>query len=362
MSDIRACIPDDIPAIARIFQKTFRDRRRPAPFSLETCLRELFFGHPWYDPELSTRVYVAPDGNVAGFMGVVPMHMSFRGRPVRAAVPTSLAVEDPKRYPLAGAKLVRAFLSGPQEISVSEPANEVSQAMWVRLGAHMFPSESMEWLRILRPAGLALALPARNWTGLAAPVALAADLAIRKLAGERFRAPRTSAYQRDADVSADELAPCLAEFSRFYALHPEWDAHVVQFMLRHAAQNKARGTLYVRVVYGRGDTPLGCYLYHGRPGKIAFVLQILAQPNALDAVLDSLFAHADAHGSVGVKGRTELRLLEPLLRRKCLFFRRHSAMMHSRDPELVEAVASGQAITSGLAAESWMRLCADQFT
>jgi hypothetical protein len=115
-------------------------------------------------------------------------------------------------------------------------------------------------------------------------------------------------------------------------------------------------------VFGRGDKPLGCYLYHGRPGQIAFVLQVLAHPAGLGAVLDSLFAHADAHGSVGIKGRTELRLLEPLLQRKCIFFRRHSAMMHSRDPALVEAVASGMAITSGLAAESWMRLCADEFT
>ena len=362
MTEIRACTREDIPAIARIFQKRFRNPSRRAPNSLESCLHEIFFDHPWYDRELSTRVFVAPEGGVAGFIGVVPLHMSFRGRPVRAAVPTSLAVEDPKRYPLAGAKLMRSFLSGPQDISVSEPANDVSQAMWTRLGGHIFPSESMEWLRVLRPVGLALALPDSSWAGLAAPAALAADAAIRKAAAGRFRARASGTYQRDVDVTVEQLLPYLEEFSSSYALHPRWDPATVSFMLRHAAQNTARGTLYMRVVFGRGDAPLGCYLYHGRPGKIAFVLQILGHPGGLEGVLDSLFAHADAHGSVGVKGRTELRLLEPLLRRKCIFFRRHSAMMHSRDPELVAAVASGTAVTSGLAAESWMRLCADQFT
>jgi hypothetical protein len=56
MSLIRACSPEDMPAVAGLFQKTFLNGRGRAPKSLESYLAELFLRHPWYDPELPSRV------------------------------------------------------------------------------------------------------------------------------------------------------------------------------------------------------------------------------------------------------------------------------------------------------------------
>src|ERR1700680_1449524 len=84
MSLIRACSPEDMPAVAGLFQKTFLSRRRSAPASLEDYLAELFLHHPWYDPELASRVYVSPEGAVRGFIGVAsppPWFLSRRGAP-----------------------------------------------------------------------------------------------------------------------------------------------------------------------------------------------------------------------------------------------------------------------------------------
>jgi hypothetical protein len=364
MSDIRACTADDIPAVARIFQKAHRDPRKPAPASLEACLKELFFDHPWYDPELSSRVYVAPDGSVGGFIGVVPLHMSYRGSPVRAAVPTSLAVERPDLDPLAGAKLVRSFLNGPQEISISEPANYLSIGMWERLGGQSIPSESMEWLRVFRPAGLALALLAERFSPamFGRPIGQLLDRVADRFTGDAARfAVKERSFAHDADVGDDVLMQHLPTFAATYPLHPDWDPVALKWMLDHASHHHARGPLYRRMVYGKNDKPLGCYLYQGRPGRVAWVLQILALPDALDGVLDSLFAHAYRQGSVALKGRTQQRLLDPLLKRGCIFYRRASAVVHSRNPELLAAVRSGGAITSGFAAESWMRLIGEKF-
>ncbi len=363
MSQIRNCTADDIPAIARIFQKTFRDARKNAPLSLQDCLREVLFGHPGHDPELPSRVYVTPDGSVCGFIGVLPLRMSFRGRAVRAAVPTSLAVDDPKQHPLAGAKLVRAFLSGPQDISISEPANALSQGLWERIGGETVPSESMEWMRVFHPAGLALAMLGDSWpVRMARPGVHILDRMADRLAGGYFSAaaaPRS--FHHDADVGDDLLLKHIPEFAASYALHPLWDDATLKWMLNHASQNRTRGPLFRRMVYRDVETPVGCYLYHGRPNKVAWVMQVLARPDALEPVLDSLFAHAWRNGSVAIKGRTQLRLLDPLMRRNCFFFRRHSAMIHSRDPELVAAVREGKAITSGFAAEAWLRLSGEQF-
>src|SRR5690349_24555958 len=116
MSLIRACAPEDMPAVAGLFQRTFLDRRKPAPKALESYLAELFLRHPWHDPEIASRVYVSPEGAVRGFIGVLPLRLCFRGRSVRAAVAGSLMVESPEENPLAGARLLRSFAKGPQEL------------------------------------------------------------------------------------------------------------------------------------------------------------------------------------------------------------------------------------------------------
>src|SRR6185369_9147094 len=67
MSDVRTCTADDMPAVARMFQKAFRDPNQAAPPSLEAYLRELFLEHPWRDPETASRVFVGADGGVHGF-------------------------------------------------------------------------------------------------------------------------------------------------------------------------------------------------------------------------------------------------------------------------------------------------------
>jgi hypothetical protein len=144
-------------------------------------------------------------------------------------------------------------------------------------------------------------------------------------------------------------------------LHPDWDTTCLNWQLAHVARNATRGTLHRRAVHDRKGRAIGCYVYHGRPNQIAWTLLTLARPEAVGPVLDSLLAHAAANGAVAVKGRTQLRLLDPLLKRNAFFFRRHSAAAHSRDRDLIAAIRAGDALTSGLAAESWTRLIGDTF-
>ena len=63
-----------------MFQRAFRDPAGAAPASLEMYLRELLLGRPWHDSEAASRVFVGADRRVRGFIGVLPMRMSFHGR------------------------------------------------------------------------------------------------------------------------------------------------------------------------------------------------------------------------------------------------------------------------------------------
>ncbi|MEJ1160196.1 hypothetical protein [Prosthecomicrobium sp. N25] len=359
MGEIRACTAEDIPAVAALFQKTFVDARRPVPAGLADCIRGLLFGHPDFDPEIASRVLVE-DGRVVGFAGVVPLRMWFRGRRLRAAVPTSLSVEDPQRRPLAGAKLVRAFLQGPQDLSISEPTNVQAQKLWVALGGETVTAESMEWLKVLKPAGLAVALAADALPAarFARPAARLVDRFAGRFVGAVPARPAGLAVEATDDGG---FATAVADAMETYALRPDWPSDSFAWQLSHAAGNRSRGPLRRLVMRDGKGRVAGAALYQGAPGGVGWVLQLLARPEAARAVLAALMADAAAAGCVAVKGRTQARLLDGLLDAGALLFRRHTSMVHARDPEIAAAVRAGEAITSGFAGEAWMRHVSDRW-
>jgi hypothetical protein len=365
MSDIRACTAADIPAVASMFQHAFRDPARTAPPALESYLRELFLEHPWRDPETASRVFIGGDGCVHGFIGVLPMRMSFHGRPVRAALASSLVVDSPAEYPTAGARLLRSFLSGPQQLCVSETSNPIAQGMWERIGGRPLAEYSMEWLRPLRWAGLGGAL-LEEWApraGILRPAAALVDRALARLAPKlAWPVSRVPRHCSDADVEDAALLEYIPQFAEHYTLRPDWDRASLAFFLRHAARKDRHGDLFRRMVYDRKGAPVGCYLYYGRPRGIAWVLQILSRPEAVEAVVASLLTHAEAHGSVAVRGRTQPHLLDALLRHRCMFFQRATTTVYSSDADLMSAMRSGDAFIIGLAGESWTRLIGEKFS
>src|SRR5437868_227657 len=363
MTEIRPSTPQDMPAVAALFQRTFRDPRRPAPASLQSYLRELFFEHPWFDPELAPKVYVAADGKVGGFIGSLPLRLVFAGRPVRAAIAGSLMVDGPQANPLAGARLLRAFFTGPQELSVSDSANPVSHGMWERLGGKSAPTESMEWLRAFRPAATATALAAEAvpLMRLARPLAAVADGIASRLNANPMRLERAASPADDVEASEDELIRLIPELSATYSVRPAWDQATLRWLLRHAATKRQHGNAFRRVVRDKGGAPLGCYLYYGRARAIGRVLQILARQDGVAPVIDALFAHAHAQGCIAVRGRSHARFLDLLQRRGAIFFHRSATVMHSHNVELASTIATGDALVTGLSGDAWTRLVGDTF-
>src|SRR5205085_1135049 len=188
---------------------------------------------------------VTREGTVGGFIGVLPLRMMFRDAPIRAAVAGSLMVDRPADNPLAGARLFRSFLSGPQDLSLSETANAVSHGMWVRLGGKVAPGYSMGWLRVLRPAGFATAFGAESFSPLrlARPIAAAVDAIVRRLPANPFRLDARQLAAAGDDVGDAEAAALLLQLADGYALRPQWDPPALRWMLGHAARKERYGEL-----------------------------------------------------------------------------------------------------------------------
>lgn len=367
MSEVRPVTCADIPAVANLFERVFRKRETPAPAALVAYLADLFLDAPWAEPDLTSLVHQREDGTISGFMGVVPLPLQWGERRLRGAMCGTLMVDGREDDPLAGARLMRTFLSGPQDVSISETASDVSAGMWTRLRGVALRDYSLDYLRILRPGGF-LAARARARTGLAAPLSLLAgplDTALQRRAANGE--PKWWAYSggadklTDAPIAADALAALIPGFIEPFDIRPTWSPQTLARILADAAQKATLGPLTQNVVTTPTGAPIGAFLYHGRPGGVAQVLQVFTPPKHAGAVLDRLFAQASAAGMVAVAGRGQPHLLDALLGRKAFLTHRASTVIHARDPDVAAAFAQNRAFLNGLAGESWSRLIGDNF-
>ena len=334
---IRPVDRQDLPAVARLFEATFRSRDAAGTASLASYLGEVLFEHPWRDPDLNSLVYVDGAGQVGGFIAVFPLRLMVNGAPVRGALAGTLMVERPAENPFAGARLMRSFLNGPQDISLSESANETSQRMWEKLGGETATLYSMEWLRVFPPGGFR-----------ASPSANAGPPATRLLR------PLARGFDALAGAGARQSPPaCAGSFARRRGRRRRIDrSHAaLRVHLRDAAGLGAHQPH--RLSHPRGDQGAAWHPLPARRSRLrrgaarssisttggraasASSSQILARPGAREAVIDDLLADAMGRGLVALRGRVQPEFAGILLRRRAVFLHAASTLMHSRHQELL---------------------------
>ncbi len=350
--------------MAALYQKVLLRSNKPAPTGLASYLKGIFLNHPWQDSDIPSLVYLNASGDIGGFIGVLPVRLLYRNSSLRAAVPGSLMVSDPSANPLAGARLLRSVRAGSQDLCVSETANDVSMGMWEQMGHHALSQYSMQWVRVFQPARFAVAA-LKDRTRIAQllkPAGSLVDFAGRRILGASiYKADEKSGKYRREAVEGPELVSALRELSADYLVRPDWDEATLDWLLAHAARKRRHGDMRSHVVLSTGGKTLGCHIYFARSGGIAWVLQILAQPNAGPTVVSSLLDHARQSGCVAVRGRTQPDTVTPLMRQGALFFCNSATVIHARNDELRHAIENGRALITGLAGESWVRLIGDTF-
>jgi hypothetical protein len=238
------------------------------------------------------------------------------------------------------------------------------------LGGEVVRNYSCDWIRSIRPAALAVQTLASRFPAahLLAPLAMPFDMAAltKSQGSDRLRwmtpgRPRDTRGLTERDISLDEAAVLVQRFVGRYALRPVWSATELSVVLADAARKNLLGDFVARAVIAPGGNPLGLYLYHLKPGRVAHVLQVMAYPRREGVVLDSLIADAMRRGAVAIRGRSEPTFLDALMERRCVFLSDLSAVVVTRDKAVLQAFRDGTAFFTGLAGENWMRLNDDRF-
>ena len=359
MTTLRTFAADDIPAAAELFGRVYPAQRWTSPAACEAYFHEMLFDNPWHDLGLPSWV-AEEDGRMAGFAGVMPRRMLFRGRPIRVAVGCQFMVDPNRRSGLTALQLARAALSGPQDLFIADGANDLSRQMWAGLGGTAPLLYNLHWTRPLRPVRFALSfLEERRVLPLlltlpARPLGAVADAVVARLHPNRLNQEDVELAEGALDAGA--MLAHLPDVSEGMALQPEYDERSLTWLLEQTARKARHGKLRARAVLEGGRRLLGWYLYYVRAGRVSEVIQVAARNGSYGRVLQRLFADAWRQGASAVRGRLDPRHVQELSDRHCWFRREGTwTLVHSRHADLAAAIHQGNAFLSRLEGEWWLR-------
>ena len=143
--------------MADLWWNLLRHRKGHAPKAVQSYFHDLYFiDHPWIDRALPSLVYEGKGGRIVGFLGVIRRKMSLRGQSIRVAFGGNYVVHPEARSTPAGLRLLKAYMAGDQDLSLTDSANDLSRTLIEPLGFRTIVPFSMSWARPLRPSHYAV--------------------------------------------------------------------------------------------------------------------------------------------------------------------------------------------------------------
>lgn len=347
MPEIRPATHDDLPEVTKLLED-----RMPGWWGSPETLAGTMIDHPWADEEIGPLVSVDGGGKILGFIGVQVRRLLFDGRPIRGVVATQLAVTEDAGP--AGALLIRRVLNGPQELSWSDGTTEGVVKIWRSFGGAPDYVRACDFLLVLRPVRWARATVAagmrRSLSREELPVlGLPFQAAGHRIARRAY--PEPDPEVSGADVDTATVIERMSEMDSSLRVRVDHDREYLDHMF--ALVEKFAEPMVRRLV-SRGDRPIGWYAY--RPGRrrASHVMHLLAAEGESEAVLGELLEHARANGSSVVAGRAEPHLMEPLSRRFAVLGYSRQPVVHSKDPELAQALTTEASLLTRLDGEVFL--------
>jgi hypothetical protein len=349
---VRTFTRGDVDAVVTLRQQVFSRTTRPGSRDLAAFLVRAFIDGPWRTLGLTSLVHLDRDGAVNGFLGVVPRPMRFEGRLLRVAVPTQLMMR-PGASAGSGMRLARAFFDGPQDLTISDAANEAARRLWERVGGTTSILHSLYWTLPLRRARYRLgrlggSAYARGLRYLARPFGALIDQL------DHGPGPAAATLVSEPFDPVREIGQVLTITSR-WSLHPEYTATSLAWQLEEVARKRDLGALEVRAVRELDGRLVGWFAYLVNPGGVAEVVQLAAAPDEQGRLLGPLIASARAAGVVALAGRVEPTATAALAACGATFTRDGPWFLtHARDPRVLAAVLAGRGFLSRLEGEWWL--------
>lgn len=348
---IRELFPNDIDQVADLHRQSGIGDAPRELTRLCDYYKTTFLDSPWHNPALSSLVCCDANGQITGFIGVLSRQMSYNKTPLNVAVAHRFMVNPQQASPLAAIRLMKQFLSGPQDLSISDGANDQGKQFWLGSGGQISWLYSMEWFKPLCPASYFLTIASRkkqSWFRFFLPLC--------RLMDSVGYCPQRKTPISDGRIEEEILIPekllgCIQKFAAAKQLAPIYTIEEFQWLYRFMEQNTMRGKLEGCLLKDACSKIIGCFLYYLKKEGIAEVMLLCADKNKESDVYHCLLNHLRSKKAIGLIGRMVPDFI-PAFGKDKVFFKRGSwAMIHSRRPELLESIHSGKVFLSSLEGE-----------
>jgi hypothetical protein len=359
MTGIRALERHDLRSVCELYEAVARSGASAAPPPLLNYFERTFLDHPWVDSAVPSLVYEDQDARIVGFLGSHVRHLRVDGRRLRMACSGQLVADPGIAHRGVGALLMRRYLSGPQDLTITDGATDTVRRMWIGLGGQALAHASIGWTRVLRPtAAITAALAERRGHAGLHRVARVLTPAIDSLTGVLPRARSAFGISSPTtiveELTAEALVTQLKDAARVLRMYPDYDVPFLNWLFQELDAVSVRGRTVRRLVRRHDGRVAGWYIYFLAYRGIAQVLQIAAPQGDLGVVLDDLLAHAMRGGAAAVRGRIEPALQAVLPGRRCILSRTDWALVHAREPAVLALLGSANALLTRLEGEWWM--------
>ena len=354
MDTIRPFQRDDIPAVVALYQEVFPATERSGSDDLESYFDLAFFGSPLLDDDAASLVYRNSNGEVLGFLGVQPRRLTIRGRTLRAAVCTKFMVSRRAGVNAAAVNMLRHIFHRSLDVVLADLANDPARRLWEGLGGRTVLLGGLYWNRALRPvrslvSRISRRRPFNLLTFATGPLADVSDRVAARLALHRLPGPVVGHRVEELDLEA--LVTALPAVCRERPLRPDYDVPSLKWLLQVMSDANPGKTLRKQLVRNAQGEIVGWFLYFLERGGESHVVQMAASKRSAEAVLQMLLADAWSQGSVGVSGRWDAAFVGPLSTQRCALNHGPSMLVHSKQPDVLDAVLSGEAFLSRLEGE-----------
>ena len=351
---IRVCKRSDFEQITDLYRSTFTDSPASQSPSLQQYLEQVYLDNPWVSDEITSLVS-EKSGRINGYLGVIPRTLQFQGSPVTMAVSSALMVapgEAGHRNPLVGVALLRRFLGGPQDLSLTDTANDVTCKIWTASGGSIAHPYCYTWMRPLKPLSACAEtfLDAGVTQSVLRPLLSCGDAVLR-----RIPPIKPSPVDCEAvEISSEELLALQNQVPK-RAIMPVGDQKSLDWLLDMAGQSETEGPLAKCVVRSGTGQDLGWFVYYRSRNATGRVLQLVSLGNSYEAVLDCLLHDASRNGLAALWGRTEPGKNSVLASRHCLFKGVPWMLIHSANCQLIDSFLQADALFTGFEGEHWMK-------
>ncbi len=134
MSEIRALEVRDIEQVAALYERVVRSGANEASPGLVDYFRRTLLDHPMSDPDIPSLVSEDDAGRIVGFIGSHPRQARLGEQQIRIGCSGQLVSDPVHGNPAVGALLMRQYLAGPQDLTITDGATPLVSEMWTRHG------------------------------------------------------------------------------------------------------------------------------------------------------------------------------------------------------------------------------------